>query len=178
MSVGRRRFIQTAAAVGFGAAGWSGTPAAAAAGAGATPASSKARGPLGLPADWRAQRKFDVHNHVFLSGRRGSADWTDVDNLIEAAGVLGIERLYCSRPITAGVMANIEAVREVNDTVIAAIRTLVAAGHVNLVETLAERVAAQCLAQQGVLWTKVRVEKLDIAPDAAAVGVEIFRKNA
>jgi len=64
------------------------------------------------------------------------------------------------------------------DTIIAAIRTLVAAGHVNLVETLAERVAAQCLAQQGVLWTKVRVEKLDIAPDAAAVGVEIFRKNA
>jgi 7,8-dihydroneopterin aldolase/epimerase/oxygenase len=73
-----------------------------------------------------------------------------------------------------------DSIREVvrYDTVIAEIRMLVAAGHVNLVETLAERVAAQCLAQQGALWTKVRVEKLDIAPDAAAVGVEIFRKKA
>ena len=81
-------------------------------------------------------------------------------------------------------LESIVATRRLYDTVIAAIRTLVAAGHVNLVETLAERVAAQCLAQQGVLWTKVRVEKLDIAPDAAAVhhaparrregGVDVF----
>ena len=73
-----------------------------------------------------------------------------------------------------------DSIREVvrYDTVVADIRALVAAGHVNLVETLAERVAAQCLLQPGALWTKVRVEKLDIAPDAAAVGVEIFRKKA
>lgn len=73
-----------------------------------------------------------------------------------------------------------DSIREVvrYDTVVADIRALVAAGHVNLVETLAERVAAQCLLQPGALWAKVRVEKLDIAPDAAAVGVEIFRKKA
>jgi hypothetical protein len=29
-----------------------------------------------------------------------------------------------------------------------------------------------------VLWVRVRVEKLDIAADAVAVGIEIFRKGA
>jgi 7,8-dihydroneopterin aldolase/epimerase/oxygenase len=73
-----------------------------------------------------------------------------------------------------------DSIREVvrYDHVIDRIRRIVDAGHVNLVETLAERVAAQCLALSGVLWVRVRVEKLDIAPDAAAVGVEIFRKGA
>ena len=64
------------------------------------------------------------------------------------------------------------------DLVIDRIREIVDAGHVNLVETLAERVAVQCLAVSGVLWVRVRVEKLDIAPDAAAVGIEIFRNRA
>jgi 7,8-dihydroneopterin aldolase/epimerase/oxygenase len=72
-----------------------------------------------------------------------------------------------------------DSIREVvrYDHVIDAIRKIVASGHVNLVETLAERVAAQCLMAPGAIWVRVRVEKLDIAPDAASVGVEIFRKN-
>jgi len=122
MKLARRSFLKRAAAAGLGVAGLAGAPASAAAAAGAAPAGSGARGAAGLPENWRALRKFDVHNHVFLSGRRGGSDWSDVDNLIEAAGVLGIERLFCSRPITAGVMANIEAVREANDSVIAAMR--------------------------------------------------------
>jgi predicted TIM-barrel fold metal-dependent hydrolase len=120
MKLARRSFLKRAAAAGLGVAGLAGAPASAA--AGTAPAGSGARGAAGLPENWRALRKFDVHNHVFLSGRRGGSDWSDVDNLIEAAGVLGIERLFCSRPITAGVMANIEAVREANDSVIAAMR--------------------------------------------------------
>jgi dihydroneopterin aldolase len=73
-----------------------------------------------------------------------------------------------------------DSIREVlrYDDVIDGIRRIVAAGHVNLVETLAERVAAQCLALSAVLWVRVRIEKLDIAPDAASVGIEIFRKRA
>lgn len=122
MKLARRSFLKRAAAAGLGVAGLAGAPASAAAAAGTAPAGSGARGAAGLPENWRALRKFDVHNHVFLSGRRGGSDWSDVDNLIEAAGVLGIERLFCSRPITAGVMANIEAVREANDSVIAAMR--------------------------------------------------------
>jgi 7,8-dihydroneopterin aldolase/epimerase/oxygenase len=55
------------------------------------------------------------------------------------------------------------------------IRALVASGHVNLVETLAERIAAQCLEDTRVLAVRVRVEKLAAVPDAASVGVEIER---
>jgi dihydroneopterin aldolase len=55
------------------------------------------------------------------------------------------------------------------------IRGLLAQGHINLVETLADRIAAQCLADRRVLSAKVRVEKLDVMPEASAVGVEIER---
>lgn len=61
------------------------------------------------------------------------------------------------------------------DEVVSAVRRLVAAGHVNLVETLAERIAALCLEDPRVEAAKVRVEKLDVYPDAAGVGVEIER---
>jgi dihydroneopterin aldolase len=49
--------------------------------------------------------------------------------------------------------------------------------HVNLVETLAEQVAALCLEDPRVRSARVRVEKLDAIADAAAVGVEIERIN-
>ena len=63
------------------------------------------------------------------------------------------------------------------DEVVSGVRAIVAAGHINLVETLAERIAAMCLADQRVEGVRVRVEKLDVYPDAAAVGVEIYRGN-
>jgi dihydroneopterin aldolase len=53
------------------------------------------------------------------------------------------------------------------------VRHVVGAGHVNLVETLAERIAAMCLADRRVLSARVRVEKLDVFPEASSVGVEI-----
>jgi len=58
------------------------------------------------------------------------------------------------------------------------IRAIVAAGHVRLVETLAERIADMCLADRRVSIARVRVEKLDVMPDADSVGVEIERFNA
>ena len=57
------------------------------------------------------------------------------------------------------------------------VRGLVAGGHVNLVETLAERIAALCLEETGVENTTVRVEKLEVFADAASVGVEIEREK-
>ncbi len=48
-------------------------------------------------------------------------------------------------------------------------------GHVNLVETLAENIAAMCLEDERVKSARVRVEKLDILEDAESVGVEIER---
>lgn len=55
------------------------------------------------------------------------------------------------------------------------IRAMVASGHVNLVETLAERIADICLSDPRVDAVRVRVEKLDIFADAESVGVEIER---
>lgn len=59
-----------------------------------------------------------------------------------------------------------------------ATRAVVAAGHVQLVETLAERIAELCLADPRVLLARVMVEKLDVFPDAASAGVEIERRRA
>jgi dihydroneopterin aldolase len=59
-----------------------------------------------------------------------------------------------------------------------AVRAIVAAGHVMLVETLAERIAESCLADPRVHLARVRVEKLDVFADAASAGVEIERRRA
>ncbi|HEX9463274.1 MAG TPA: dihydroneopterin aldolase [Alphaproteobacteria bacterium] len=61
------------------------------------------------------------------------------------------------------------------DTVVAGIRRIVAEGHIDLCETLAERIAAVCLENRRVRSARVRVEKLDVYPDAASVGAEIER---
>ncbi|MBV9139279.1 MAG: dihydroneopterin aldolase [Hyphomicrobiales bacterium] len=61
------------------------------------------------------------------------------------------------------------------DVITDAIRRIVAEGHVELAEVLAERVAGAVLGQPRVAKVVVRVEKLDIGP--AAVGVEITREK-
>ena len=63
------------------------------------------------------------------------------------------------------------------EDLIVKVRHLAMSGHVNLVETLAERLAGLCLAEPGVQTVRVRVEKLDVFADAASVGIEIFRSN-
>lgn len=63
------------------------------------------------------------------------------------------------------------------EAIVAGIRRIAAAGHVNLVETLAERIAAMCLEDARVRVARVRVEKLDVFADATSVGVEIERSN-
>ena len=55
---------------------------------------------------------------------------------------------------------------------------IVGRGHVNLVETLAENIAAMCLEDLRVRSARVRVEKLDVLEDAESVGVEIERFNS
>ncbi|MFT6583779.1 MAG: dihydroneopterin aldolase [Alphaproteobacteria bacterium] len=55
------------------------------------------------------------------------------------------------------------------------IRELADAGHINLVETLANRVASLCLEDPRADTVAVRVEKLDAINGAAGVGVEIRR---
>ncbi len=57
------------------------------------------------------------------------------------------------------------------------IRALVADGHVNLVETLAEQIADMCLSDERVTVARVRIEKLDVFEDATSAGVEIERSR-
>lgn len=59
------------------------------------------------------------------------------------------------------------------DTITEAIEAELAAERVNLLETLAERVAARCLADPRAVRVFVRIEKLDRIP--GALGVEIVR---
>ena len=63
------------------------------------------------------------------------------------------------------------------EKIAASVRGIVAAGHVRLVETLAERIAEACLADPRVHLARVRVEKLDIFADATSAGVEIERRQ-
>jgi dihydroneopterin aldolase len=63
-------------------------------------------------------------------------------------------------------------------TAVMGIKAVVADGHINLVETLAERVADVCLADHRVLCAKIRIDKLDVFKEAYSVGVEIERSRA
>lgn len=60
-------------------------------------------------------------------------------------------------------------------TVVEKIKSIVAEGHLKLVETLAERIASACLEDERVQVALIRVEKLAAIPEAAGVGVEIER---
>ena len=60
------------------------------------------------------------------------------------------------------------------ETILSAARELAAQGHIQLVETFAERLARRCLADPRVTRARVRVEKpLALAPDAVGAGVEV-----
>jgi dihydroneopterin aldolase len=62
------------------------------------------------------------------------------------------------------------------DVIMDGIRAIVARGHVELSETLAEQVAAHVLEDPRVVRVTVRVEKLELGP--GGVGVEIERRRA
>lgn len=55
------------------------------------------------------------------------------------------------------------------------IRAIVSAGHINLAETFAERIASACFEDRRVLHARIKVEKLHAMPGAEAAGVEIER---
>ncbi|MGB5212758.1 MAG: dihydroneopterin aldolase [Anderseniella sp.] len=61
------------------------------------------------------------------------------------------------------------------EKVVKNVKTIVQDGHVNLVETLAEKIADKVLKNRSIKRVRVRVEKLDIIPEASSVGIEIER---
>ncbi|MBS0275843.1 MAG: dihydroneopterin aldolase, partial [Proteobacteria bacterium] len=57
------------------------------------------------------------------------------------------------------------------------IRAIIAKGHINLAETLAERIAETSFDDPRVKSARVRVEKLHALPGAESAGVEIERNR-
>jgi dihydroneopterin aldolase len=81
------------------------------------------------------------------------------------------------RPLSLPAPAREDLHRVVDyEAVATRVRAIASAGHVRLLETLAERIAEACLEDGRVRSVRVRVEKLDIFPDMASVGIEIERR--
>jgi dihydroneopterin aldolase len=80
----------------------------------------------------------------------------------------------------AGRMVGADELRRVVDyeAIANRIRSIVAQGHVRLAETLAERIAQTCMIDLRVRSARVRVEKLDVFPDAMSAGVEVERRRS
>ncbi len=63
------------------------------------------------------------------------------------------------------------------EIVVKKVEAILAEGHINLVETLCEKIASACLRDKRVAAARIRVEKPDIIPNARSVGVEIERSR-
>ncbi len=118
-----------------------------------------------------------------MTGDSGAADIIFVRDLVLPCRIgihdeeqVGTQRVRFSVEIAVAHGATRDRRRPVvcYDTIIAAIQSVINAGHINLMETLAERVAAACLALDDAQGVSVRVEKLDRVP-GASLGVEITR---
>jgi dihydroneopterin aldolase len=106
--------------------------------------------------------------------------------IIASVGVLEYEKRYEQRIILSvdldvrdaydGVSDRLEDVLDY-DTLVRGISQLVQHEHLNLIETLAERIAAHCLADGRVEAVRVRIEKPDVLPSCPAVGIEIDRRR-
>lgn len=107
-------------------------------------------------------RNLDVLAHIGVHGHEQGKPQPvriNVDLAVEDAAVLA-DRL--------DVVVDYEAITN-------RVRVLVAAGHINLAETLAERIATVCFEDVRVRTARVRVEKLHALPGAESAGVEIER---
>jgi dihydroneopterin aldolase len=63
------------------------------------------------------------------------------------------------------------------EAIVTHIRKLAEGEHINLVETLAERIIDGCFTSPRVHAARVSVEKLDIYPEAESVGVVLRRRR-
>ena len=61
------------------------------------------------------------------------------------------------------------------EKIVTAIRQIARSGHIDLCEGFAERIAAVCFTDPRVAHLRVSVEKIDIYPDAEAVGAVLER---
>jgi dihydroneopterin aldolase len=107
-------------------------------------------------------RNLDLLAHIGVHGHEQGKPQPvriNVDLAVEDAAVLA-DRL--------DVVVDYEAITN-------RVRALVATGHINLAETLAERIATVCFEDPRVRVARVRVEKLHALSGAESAGVEIER---
>jgi 7,8-dihydroneopterin aldolase/epimerase/oxygenase len=112
------------------------------------------------------------HDCIFVK------DWVVDCNIgvyAEEKGVTQKVRLYVDAYLAPHVRAN--AADDMADVpsytdIIDAVEAITAGGHINLLETFAERIAERCLADARLSALRVRIEKLERGP---VRGVEIFR---
>jgi dihydroneopterin aldolase len=105
------------------------------------------------------------HEHAAPQRVRINVDLAVEDDGARALSRAGVGRDELSRVVDY---------ERVADTV----RSIVASGHIKLVETLAERIAEACLGDKRVHLARIRIEKLDIFADATSAGVEIERRQS
>ncbi|HEX3347207.1 MAG TPA: dihydroneopterin aldolase, partial [Acetobacteraceae bacterium] len=103
------------------------------------------------------QREHEARQRVRINVDLGVEDEGARARALSRAAV---GRDVLSRVVDYGVLAD-------------AIRAIVAAGHVQLIETMAERIAERCLLDERVRVARVTVEKIDVFPDATSAGVEV-----
>jgi dihydroneopterin aldolase len=63
------------------------------------------------------------------------------------------------------------------EKIVTAIRQIARSGHIDLCEGFAERIVTACFADLRVAHARVSVEKIDIYPDAEAVGAILERSR-
>ncbi|HRD77035.1 MAG TPA: dihydroneopterin aldolase [Hyphomicrobiaceae bacterium] len=106
--------------------------------------------------------------------------------LVASVGVFEVERRYQQRIVVSVSLDVIDSYDGVSDRlddvldyaeIVRRITRIADADHTNLIETLAERFAAACLADTRVRAVTVRIEKPDIMPSCKSVGVEITRTS-
>jgi 7,8-dihydroneopterin aldolase/epimerase/oxygenase len=117
--------------------------------------------------DMVLQANIGVHAHERVASQRIRVN---VDLGVQDDGARLLSRQRVGREDLARVVDY--------ERVVDQVRTIVGAGHVMLVETLAERIAESCLGDPRVQLARVRVEKLDVFPDVASAGVEVERRRS
>lgn len=129
-------------------------------------------GPLGFAPDAERALRLVFVRGLALTARLGVHPH---EKAAPQRVIIGIELAVADEAAPDGV--GVDDLRRVvdYDGIVKAARAVAAAGHTLLVETLAERIAEQALADPRVHRVRVTVEKPDAFADVAAVGVVVER---
>jgi dihydroneopterin aldolase len=129
-------------------------------------------------------KKPMISHHVASAGARLRHVFVRDLDLMASIGIYATEKVKPQR-IVVNIDLSVQEGEGPNDDdighvvsyeiVVKKVEAILAEGHINLVETLCEKIAAACLKDRRVVAARVRVEKPDIIPNARSVGVEIER---